>query len=31
MKFTFQLLDAPLLRVSQDFLSLVELADGDVQ
>ncbi|CAL6337636.1 unnamed protein product [Bathycoccus prasinos] len=30
MKFTFQLLDAPLLRVSQDFLSLVELADGDV-
>ena len=27
----FQLLDAPLLVVSQDFLSLVELADGDVQ
>jgi len=29
MKFTFQLLDAPLLRVSPHFLELVELADGD--
>ena len=29
MKFTFRLLDAPLLRTSDDFLGLVDLADAD--
>ena len=30
IKFEMQLLDAPLLRTSQEFLELVELADGDI-
>ena len=29
MKFLFRLLDAPLLRTSDDFLALVDLADAD--
>ena len=29
MKFLFRLLDAPLLRTSDDFLGLVDLADAD--
>jgi hypothetical protein len=29
MKFQFRLLDAPLLRHSDDFLGLVDLADAD--
>mmetsp|Transcript_1099 Transcript_1099/g.4178 ORF Transcript_1099/g.4178 Transcript_1099/m.4178 type:complete len:81 (-) Transcript_1099:1020-1262(-) len=29
MQFVFRLLDAPLLRHSDDFLGLVDLADAD--